>query len=67
MATRGTASNNKWQQVVQKGTKSGYVWQQGKQWVTTSDSEWQRVVISANFTFFEVREEPTTKHPKKTL
>ena len=44
-------SNNEWQRV------------------PTSDNEWynewQRVTISANFSFFEIREEPTTKHPKK--
>ena len=39
---------------------------------TTSDSEWQRVVqgVTTNdnewpFLFFQVREEPTTKHPKE--
>ena len=42
--------------------------------MTTSDNEWQRVVqrvvqrvtISANFYFFQIREEPTTKHPKES-
>ena len=37
--------------------------------MTTSDNEWQRVVqrvtISANFSFFHIREEPTTKNPKE--
>ena len=45
--------------------------------VTTNDNEWynewhnewytegQRVTISANFYFFQTRDEPTTKHPKK--
>ena len=28
-------------------------------------NEWQRVTISANFSFFQIREEPTTKHPKE--
>ena len=32
---------------------------------TTSDNEQQPVVISANFPFLRVREEPTTKHPKE--
>ena len=43
------------------------------QWVTTSGTtsdsewcnEWQQVTISANFSFFQIREEPTTKHPKE--
>ena len=30
-----------------------------------SDNKWQRVVISANFPFFQIREEPTTNHPKQ--
>ena len=33
---------------------------------TTRDSEWQRVTISVYFSFFQVREEPTTKHPEET-
>ena len=41
-------------------TTSDNKWQR----VTTSDKEWQRVTISAIF-FFQVREEPTTKHPKE--
>ena len=28
-------------------------------------NEWQRVIISANFSFFQIREEPATKLPKK--
>ena len=35
-----------------------------EQQVTTSDSEWQDRVISANFPFFRIKEEPTTKHSK---
>ena len=45
-----TSSDNKWQRVVH--------------WVTLNRNEWQRVVISANFPFFRIREGPTTKHPK---
>ena len=30
-----------------------------------NDSEWQRVVISANFPFFQIKEDPTTKHSKE--
>ena len=33
-----------------------------KKFLTASDNEWQRVVISANFLFFRIREEPTTKY-----
>ena len=33
--------------------------------VTTNDNQWQRVAISANSSFFRIREEPTTKHPKE--
>ena len=33
--------------------------------VTTNDSKWQRVAISANSSFFQIREESTTKHPKE--
>ena len=32
---------------------------------TTSDIESQGVTISVNFSFFQIREEPTTKHPKE--
>ena len=31
----------------------------------TNDNEWQWVTIAANFSVFEIREEPTTKHPKE--
>ena len=44
-------SENEWQPVITSGT--------------TSDNEWQRVTISANFSFFQIREEPNTKHPKE--
>ena len=30
--------------------------------VTANDNEWQWVVISANFPFLQIREEPTTMH-----
>ena len=30
-----------------------------------SDNEWQRVTISANFSFFQIKEEPITKHTKE--
>ena len=50
--TSGTSSDNEWQRVTTSGT--------------TSDNECQRVTIPANFSFFfQVKEEPTTKHPKE--
>ena len=33
--------------------------------MTTNDNEWQRVAISANSSFFRIREESITKHPKE--
>ena len=58
-----TTSDNEWQRVVQWVTKSGSYneWQR----MTTSDNEWQWVTISANFCFFQIREEATTKHPNE--
>ena len=37
--------------------------------MTTSDNECQRVTIPANFPFFffQIKEEPTTKHPKENF
>ena len=50
--------------IVYKKTDEWYI---ELQRVTTNDNEWQQVVqrvtISANFSFFQIREEPTTKHP----
>ena len=50
-------------------TTSDIEWQRvttnDNEWYTTSDNEWQRVTISANFSFFHIGEEPTTKHPKE--
>ena len=51
VATSGTTSDNEWQPVTTSGT--------------TNDNEWQRVTISASFSFFQIREEATTKHPKE--
>ena len=50
-----TTSDNEWQRVVQRVITSG----------STNDNEWQQVTISANFSFFQIREEATTKHPKE--
>ena len=51
----GTASDNEWQRVTTSGTTNDTEWY----------NEWQRVTISANFSFCQIREEPTTKHPKE--
>ena len=65
MVHRVTTSDNEWQRVVQRVTTNDNEWQRVVQRVTTNDNEWQRVTISANFSFFQIREEPTTKHPKE--
>ena len=51
MAHWVTTNENEWQQVVQR--------------LKTNDNEGQRVAISANSSFFRIREESTTKHPKE--
>ena len=68
-------SDNEWQLMVQRVTTNDNEWQRvttnDKEWqrVTRNDNEWhnerQRVTISVNFSFFQIREEPTTKHPKE--
>ena len=73
--TIGTSSDNEWynewQRVVQRVTTNDNEWQRvttnDNEWqqMTTSDKEWQRVTNSANFSFFQIRKEPTTKHPKE--
>ena len=79
VATNGTTSDNEWQRVTtndnewQRMTTNDNEWQRmttsNNKWqsMTTNDNEWQRVVILANFPFFQIREEPTTMHPKETL
>ena len=42
-------------------------WYNGWERVTTNDNEWQRLAISANSSFFQIREESTTKHPKENF
>ena len=73
--TSSTSSDNGWQRV----TKNGNEWQRmttsGNEWYnewqrattsgTTNGNEWQRGTISANFSFFQIRREATTKHPKE--
>ena len=65
MLHRVTASGNEWQRLVLRVTASDNEWYNEWQRLTTIDIEWQRVTISANFSFFQIREEPTTKHPKE--
>ena len=75
---RMTMSDNEWQRLVQRVTTNDSEWQRvttnDKEWqrVTRNDSQWynewqwiQRVTVSANFSFFQIREEPTTNHPKE--
>ena len=65
MTTNGRTNDNDWQLVTTSGTANDNEWQ----WMTTSgttgENERQRVTISANFYFFQIREESTTKHPKE--
>ena len=66
MTMSGTTSDNEWQRV----TKSDNECYNERQRVATSDNEWQRVTTNDNewpfrLTFFQIREEPTTKHPKE--
>ena len=57
VTTSGTTIDNEWQQVKTNDSE----WQQ----VKTNYKEWQRVTILGNFSFFQIREEPTTKHPNE--
>ena len=61
VTTSGTTSDNEWPRVTTNSNKWYNEWQR----VTTNDNKWQRVIISANFSFFQIREKPTTKHPKE--
>ena len=73
--TSGTSSDNEWQRVTlndnewynewQQVTTNDNEWQWLVQRVTTNDNEWQQMTILASFSFFQIREEPTTKHPKE--
>ena len=66
MVHQVTTSDSEWQRVVQRVTMNYNEWQGMTTSGTTSDNEWQRVTVSANFCFFfQIREEPTTKHPKE--
>ena len=72
----GASRDNEWQRVVQRVITNDNEWQQVVQRVTTNDKEWQWVVqrVTKNdnewpfrliFLFFQIRKEPTTKHPKE--
>ena len=67
--TSGTLSDNdwynEWQWMTMTGTTSDTEWQWVVQWMTTSNNEWQQKTISANLSFLQMREEPTTKHPNE--
>ena len=51
-------NNNDWQRM----TTSDNEWYNEWQRIRTSDNEWPLRLI---FLFFQIREEPTTKHPKE--
>ena len=65
MIHRVTTNDNEWyhewQQVVQQVTTNDNEWQR----MTKSDNEWQRVVISANFPFSWIKEEPKQERNTK--
>ena len=62
---RVTTSDNEWGRVVRVTTNDNE-WYNGWQRVTTNENEWQRVTnLSAKFSFFQIREELTTNHPKE--
>ena len=54
-----------WQRMTMSATTSDNEWQRMVQRVTTNGNEWQGVTILTNFSFSQIREEPTTKHPKE--
>ena len=62
-------SGNEWQWEVQQVTTNDNEWynewQRVVQRVTKNDNEWQRETISGNFSFFQIREESTTKYRKE--
>ena len=59
-----TTNDNQWQRVTTNDsvTTSDNEWKRVVQRVTTNDNEWPFRLI---FLFFQIREEPTTKHPKE--
>ena len=65
MTASGTPSDNDWQQMTTSGTTSDNDWQVVQRMTTsgtTNNIEWPFWLI---FPFFEIREEPTIKHPKE--
>ena len=62
-----TTNDSKWQWIATSGKTSGTTGDNEWQRMAMGDNEWHRVVILAKFPFFQIREEPTTMHPKETL
>ena len=65
MTTSDNKWYNEWQRVVQRVTTNDNEWQRVTTSGTTNDNEWQRVTILANFSFFQIREDPSTKYSKE--
>ena len=63
VTTSATTSDNEWQRVTANDNKWHSEWQRVLQRVTMSDNKWQQVTILPNFSFFQIRAEPTIKHP----
>ena len=57
-----TTNDNEWYNEWQRMRKSDKEWQRMVQRVTTNDNEWPFRLI---FLFFQIRDEPTTKHLKE--
>ena len=65
VTTSGTRGDSKWYNERQRMTTSDNEWERLVQRMTRNDNEWprwKRVTISANFSFFQIREELTAKH-----
>ena len=67
MTTSGIRNENECQRIRMSGTTSDNEWYHKWQRVATNDNKWQRVAISAHFPFFQIKEEPTTKHSKENF
>ena len=65
MVQRLAARDSEWQRTTASGTKSDDELYNEWQQMTTSDNKWQQVTILVNFSFLQIREEATTKHPKE--
>ena len=65
-----TTNDSKWQWIATSGKTSGTTGDNEWQQMAMGDNNWQRVTSSSHFgkfPFFQIREEPTTMHPKETL